>query len=110
MIYLDHNATTPVSPDVLEAMRSYFGEDWDDPSSSYRFAAKLKRAMETAREQVADLPVYDKTVRPLRDMLEAAILSNVPKTELNGQAAEPLANTANIHFPSHRIRSPSPAP
>lgn len=55
MIYLDHNATTPVRTEVFEAMRPYFCEEWGNPSSSYRFGARMKGAIETAREQVADL-------------------------------------------------------
>ncbi len=55
MIYLDHNATTPIAPEVLEAMMPYFTTEWGNPSSSYRFGSKLKKAIETAREQVADL-------------------------------------------------------
>jgi Cysteine sulfinate desulfinase/cysteine desulfurase and related enzymes len=55
MIYLDHNATTPVLPEVVEAMLPYFHEEWGNPSSSYRFGSRLKKALETAREQVADL-------------------------------------------------------
>ncbi len=55
MIYLDHNATTPVPPKVFEAMRPYFRDEWGNPSSSYRFGSKLKKVLETAREQVADL-------------------------------------------------------
>ena len=55
MIYLDHNATTPVSPEVFAAMRPYFTEQWGNPSSSYKFGAKLKTVIETAREQVAEL-------------------------------------------------------
>ena len=55
MIYLDHNATTPVLPEVFEAMRPSFTEEWGNPSSSYRFGAKPKGALETAREQVAGL-------------------------------------------------------
>ncbi|HEY8899917.1 MAG TPA: aminotransferase class V-fold PLP-dependent enzyme [Chthoniobacterales bacterium] len=54
MIYLDHNATTPVLPEVVEAMMPYFREEWGNPSSSYRFGSKLRKALETAREQVAD--------------------------------------------------------
>jgi len=55
VIYLDHNATTPVLPEVFEAMRPYFTEQWGNPSSSYKFGAKLKTVIETARAQVAEL-------------------------------------------------------
>jgi len=55
MIYLDHNATTPVLPEVFDAMRPYFCEDWGNPSSSYRFGSKLKRVLEVARGSVAEL-------------------------------------------------------
>ncbi|MGO8930926.1 MAG: aminotransferase class V-fold PLP-dependent enzyme [Limisphaerales bacterium] len=55
MIYLDHNATTPVLPEVFEAMRLYFCEEWGNPSSAYRFGSKLKGVIETARAQVAEL-------------------------------------------------------
>lgn len=55
MIYLDHNATTPVLPEVLEAMMPYLTAEWGNPSSAYKFGAKLKSVIETAREQVAEL-------------------------------------------------------
>jgi len=55
MIYLDHNATTPVLPEVLEAMMPYLTTVWGNPSSAYKFGAKVKSVIETAREQVADL-------------------------------------------------------
>jgi cysteine desulfurase len=55
MIYLDHNATTPVAPAVLEAMLPYLTAEWGNPSSSYKFGAKLKGVIETARAQVAAL-------------------------------------------------------
>src|SRR6266581_921163 len=55
MIYLDHNATTPVLPEVLEAMMPYLTTEWGNPSSAYKFGAKLKAVMETARGQGAEL-------------------------------------------------------
>lgn len=55
VIYLDHNATTPVLPEVVEAMLPYLREEWGNPSSTYRFGAKLKKTLEIARDQVADL-------------------------------------------------------
>jgi cysteine desulfurase len=35
MIYLDHNATTPILPEVLESMTPYLTTEWGNPSSSY---------------------------------------------------------------------------
>jgi cysteine desulfurase len=55
VIYLDHNATTSVPPEVMEAMQPFFTEQWGNPSSAYKFGAKLKSVIETAREQVAEL-------------------------------------------------------
>ena len=55
VIYLDHNATTPILPEVLDAMMPYVTADWGNPSSAYKFGAKLKSVMQTAREQVAEL-------------------------------------------------------
>lgn len=55
MIYLDHNATTPVLPEVREAMLPFLTEEWGNPSSSYQFGSHLKSRIETAREQVAGL-------------------------------------------------------
>jgi cysteine desulfurase len=55
VIYFDYNATTPVLPEVFEAMRPYFCDEWGNPSSAYRFGSKLKTIIGTAREQVAGL-------------------------------------------------------
>jgi cysteine desulfurase len=55
MIYLDHNATTPIAPEVLEAMMPYLTTEWGNPSSSYKFGSKLKGIIEAARGQVAEL-------------------------------------------------------
>lgn len=55
VIYLDHNATTPVLSEVIEAMEPFFREDWGNPSSSYKFGSKLKGIIEAARSQVANL-------------------------------------------------------
>ena len=55
MIYLDHNATTPILPEVLEAMMPYLTSEWGNPSSTYKFGANLKTVIGAAREQVAEL-------------------------------------------------------
>jgi selenocysteine lyase/cysteine desulfurase len=55
LIYLDHHAATPVRPEVFEAMRAYFCEEWGNPSSAYKFGSKLKGVIEAARARVAEL-------------------------------------------------------
>jgi cysteine desulfurase len=53
LIYLDHNATTPLDARVLEAMTPYLKNDWGNPSSPYRFANRARQAVETARRRIA---------------------------------------------------------
>lgn len=55
MIYLDNNATTPIHPEVLEAMLPFLKENFHNPSSGYRAAKPVKAALTAAREQVAAL-------------------------------------------------------
>ena len=52
-VYMDHTATTPVSPEVLKVMTPYFSEMFGNPSSVYSFSKKSRVAIEKAREQVA---------------------------------------------------------
>jgi cysteine desulfurase len=54
-VYLDHNATTPVHPEVLEAMLPYFKEKFGNPSSIHSFGRETKVVLEDAREKVASL-------------------------------------------------------
>lgn len=54
MIYLDHNATTPVDRRVFEAMVPFFQERWGNPSSPYRFGNQARAAVELARKRIAD--------------------------------------------------------
>ena len=56
MIYLDNSATTPIDPEVLEAMLPYLKEEYGNPSSRYySLAINANNAVEKAREQVAAL-------------------------------------------------------
>ena len=54
-IYLDHSATTPIRPEVLEAMLPFLREHHGNAGSLHRFGRDCRRAVETAREQVAAL-------------------------------------------------------
>lgn len=52
-IYMDHAATTPVNPQVLEAMLPYFTDKFGNASSIYSIGRESKKALEEAREKVA---------------------------------------------------------
>jgi cysteine desulfurase len=52
-IYLDHAATTPVRPEVLEAMLPFFGARFGNPSSVHRWGREARTALDEARERVA---------------------------------------------------------
>jgi cysteine desulfurase len=54
-IYLDHNATTPVDPAVLEAILPFFAQEYGNASSIHGFGQKCRAAIEEARDEVAGL-------------------------------------------------------
>jgi cysteine desulfurase len=55
IIYLDHAATTPIKPEVLEAMLPYFTEKYGNPSSIYSIGRESKKVIENARETIAKI-------------------------------------------------------
>src|SRR5437016_9080374 len=52
-IYLDHAATTPVRPEVLEAMAPFYGPRFGNPSSMHRWGREARTALDEARERLA---------------------------------------------------------
>jgi cysteine desulfurase len=52
-VYLDHNASTPVHPDVLTAMLPYFSERFGNASSIHGFGREARDGIDTARETIA---------------------------------------------------------
>jgi cysteine desulfurase len=54
-IYLDYNASTPIDPEVREAMLPFLSEHYGNPSTTHWAAKPAKQALEHARKQVADL-------------------------------------------------------
>jgi cysteine desulfurase len=54
-IYLDHNASTPVLPEVVEAMRACWAEPYVNPASQHEFGRRARRVLEDAREKIGEL-------------------------------------------------------
>lgn len=55
LIYLDHNATTPLDPKVIETMLQYMKEEFGNPSSVYELGLRARQGVEKARQEVAFL-------------------------------------------------------
>ena len=55
IIYLDYNATSPISKEVAEAMRPFLDNYFGNPSSIHKYGTEAKKAVEKARRQVASL-------------------------------------------------------
>ena len=55
LLYLDHNATTPIDPGVRDAMLPWLGNEFGNPSSVYSLGRRASAALTKAREQVAAL-------------------------------------------------------
>ena len=55
LIYLDHNATTPIDPRALESMIPYMSEHYGNPSSIHSYGSRAKAALDESRERVSDL-------------------------------------------------------
>jgi cysteine desulfurase NifS len=54
-VYLDHNATTPVDPEVVDAMLPFLRDDWGNPSSIYDVGNRARESQEAARRKVAQV-------------------------------------------------------
>jgi cysteine desulfurase len=54
-VYLDHNATTPVLPEILAVLHRYYAQDFGNPSSVHRYGRAVRVAVDDARDQVAHL-------------------------------------------------------
>ncbi|MFV0309197.1 MAG: cysteine desulfurase family protein [Desertimonas sp.] len=55
LVYLDHAATTPMRPEAVAAMLPFLAERYANPSGSHRFARDARRALDEARDQVAEV-------------------------------------------------------
>ena len=99
-VYLDHNATTPVDPLVLDAMLPYFGERFGNPSSvEHVYGSEASAAVDHAREQVAEVI----GARPEEIVFTGSC------TEANNLAILGVAKAmpAKRHFVTSQIEHPS---
>ena len=100
-VYLDFNATTPVEPDVLDAMLPYFSGEFGNAASIHTPGQRARGAVETAREQVAALM----GARPQ----EIVFTSGGTESDNHaifgvvGQALLPVPSSREANFPPHII-------
>jgi cysteine desulfurase len=60
-IYLDHNATTPIHPEVVQAMDRCYAQGYANPASQHRLGQRARKLLEDAREQIAQILGADLT-------------------------------------------------
>ena len=80
-VYADNAATTPVSQTVLNAMLPYYTEKYGNPSSLYAVGREAKKALEEARENVAN-SLLPEEVKLITGPLKAS-LTSLPKKVRN---------------------------
>jgi cysteine desulfurase len=96
-IYLDHNATTPTRPEVVEAMSRCYAQNHANPASQHRPGQQARRVLEDARERIAEILGAD-LAPPRRDRLiftsggtEANNLAILGIARASGNSASPHA-------------------
>ncbi len=96
LIYLDSNATTPVFPEVWEAMRPWLTEQFGNPSSAHSWGRQARKALEQAREQVAQR----------LDALPDEVIFTSGATEANNLAVFGFAGEPPARLLASRIEHP----
>src|SRR5438445_13713380 len=95
-IYLDHAATTPVRPEVREAMLPFLGEEaFGNPSSGHSFGRLARAGLEAARKRVAEA-----LGAPVRDVLFTSGGTEADNLAVLGCAMEVCGGTdlRNVHL------------
>lgn len=98
-IYLDNNATTPLLPAVWEAMRPFATETFANPASAHRAGQRARRALEDARERVAEL----------LDAQADEVVFTSGATEANNLALFGLCGPGPGHIAASPVEHPSVA-
>jgi cysteine desulfurase len=99
LVYLDHNSTTPVLPDVVAAMRPFWSEIFANPASAHRPAQRARQALESARE----------TIAAILDADPREVYFTSGGTEANNLAIFGLAGETPMQLVSSAIEHPSVA-
>jgi cysteine desulfurase len=99
LIYLDNNATTPLLPAVWEAMQPYFLDCAGNPASSHGVGRQARRALEDARERIAQL----------LDARPEEVFFTSGATEANNLAIFGLAGDTAGHLVTSAVEHPSVA-
>ncbi len=98
-IYLDNNATTRPDPEVLEAMLPFLTEQWGNPSSMHTFGGNVRRPVEQARGQVAELLGAD-----VAEIVFTSGGTESDNTAIRGAveaaSARPLVITSRVEHPA----------
>ncbi|MHB8630000.1 MAG: cysteine desulfurase family protein [Aggregatilineales bacterium] len=93
LVYLDHAATTPTDPCVVETMLPYFSDVYGNPSSSHRFGRQADKAVQIARRTIADLLRCDP-----RELVFTGCGSESDNLALRGVALAALARSERPHI------------
>lgn len=97
MIYLDHNATTALHPEVLKMMMPYLEAQYGNPTANHRFGRKARSAIEDAREQVA----LSVNAHP------SQVIFTASGSEANNMIIQGIAKSSpNTHFGYSSIEHP----
>ena len=100
LIFADNNATTPVAPEVVAAMRPYFGPEYFNPSSMYEPALRVAGALKASRKTVAE---FLGGVEPA-EVLFTSCATESNNTAIFGVAA---ANPARKHVLTSAVEHPA---
>ena len=110
LVYLDHNATTRIAPEVIQSMLPCLTNYWGNPSSAYSLAIEPARLIEEARESAAKLIGSDKRhivftscgTESNNTAIQSALTANPTKRHVVTTAVE---HSANIKFCQHLEKS-----
>src|SRR5467141_2795546 len=103
-VYLDYNATTPVEPEVLDAMLPYFSGEFGNAASIHTPGQRARAAVETAREQVAAL--IGARAQEIVFTSGGTESDNHAIFGVVGQAFLPVSSSRNAKSPPHIITTP----